>query len=260
MTRTLDPIWSSLRVAAETLTRKEPALASLVHSVVLAHDRLEDALSFRLAQKLASAEISALALRDLAAEAILADQTIVRAARADISAVMDRDPACKTPLQPVLYFKGFQALQTHRIAHWFWNRGRLEIAFVLQMRMAEVFGVDIHPGARMGQGIMIDHATGVVIGETAIVEDDVSMLQGVTLGGTGKESGDRHPKIGRGVLIGANASILGNIRIGECSRVGAGSVVLHDVPPCKTVAGVPAKIVGDGGCEHPSRAMDHLIS
>lgn len=255
----IDPIWTGLRTAAEELAHKEPALASLVHSVVLSHDRLDDALSFRLAQKLASPEISALALRELTAEALLGDPAIIQAVRADISAVLDRDPACKTPLQPVLFFKGFQALQAQRIAHWFWNNDRPEIAFALQMRMSESFGVDIHPGARIGQGIMIDHATGVVIGETAVVENDVSMLQGVTLGGTGKESGDRHPKIGRGVLIGANASILGNIRIGECSRVGAGSVVLHDVPPCKTVAGVPAKVVGDSGCEHPSRSMDHII-
>ncbi len=256
----LDPVWNELRAAAEGLAAREPALASLVHAVILTHDRLEDALSYRLAQKLASTEISALALRDLAAEAMLSAPEIAQAARADIAAVIERDAACDSPLQPVLFFKGFQAVLTHRLSHWCWNRGRRDMAFMLQMRMSEVFSVDIHPGARLGRGLMIDHATGVVIGETAVVGDDVSMLQGVTLGGTGKESGDRHPKIGHGVLIGANASILGNIRVGDCSRVGAGSVVLHEVPPCKTVAGVPAKIVGDSGCAHPSRSMDHRIS
>ena len=255
----VDPVWTSLREAAEDLTRREPALASMAHTVILAHDRFDDVLSFRLAQKLASAEISALALRDLAAESMLDDPEIGQAARADIVAVFERDPACKSYLEPVLYLKGFQALSAYRVAHWFWRQGRREIAGILQMRISEAFGVDIHPGARVGRGVMIDHATGVVIGETAAVGNDVSILQGVTLGGTGKESGDRHPKVGNGVLIGANASILGNIRIGDCSRVGAGSVVLHPVPPCKTVVGVPARIVGDAGCKHPSRTMDHMV-
>lgn len=257
---TLDPVWSALREAAEDLCSREPALASMAHTVILAHDRFEDVLSYRLAQKLGSAELSDLALRDLAAEALLADPDIGQAARADVVAVFDRDPACTSYLEPVLFFKGFQALSAYRVAHWFWREGRRELASILQMRTSEVFGVDIHPGARVGRGIMIDHATGVVMGETAVVGDDVSMLHGVTLGGTGKEGGDRHPKIGRGVLIGANASILGNIRVGDCSRVGAGSVVLQDVPPCTTVAGVPAKIVGDAGCNQPSRSMDHIIS
>ena len=174
--------------------------------------------------------------------------------------MFDRDPACHRYLQPLLFFKGFQALQCYRIAHWLWQRRRNDMAYFIQMRTSEVFGVDIHPGARIGKGIMIDHAHSIVIGETAVVGDNVSMLHSVTLGGTGKEDGDRHPKIGNGVLIGAGAAILGNIRVGGCSRIAAGSVVLQDVPPCKTVAGVPAKIVGEAGCAEPSKSMDQLLS
>ena len=256
----IDPVWADIRIAAKELAARETALASLVHTVILEHPRFEDALSYRLAQKLGNVEISALALRDLGAQAIKLEPDIAAAARADVVAVFERDPACKSYLEPVLFFKGFQAIQASRIASHYWRSGRRELAQLLQMRISEAFGVDIHPGARLGRGVMIDHATGVVIGETAVVGDNVSMLHGVTLGGTGKESGDRHPKIGEGVLIGAGASILGNIQIGECSRVGAGSVVLHEVPPCKTVAGVPAKVVGDAGCESPSRSMNHVVS
>lgn len=256
----IDPVWNDIRVAAKELVAREPAMANIVHLMVLQHERFEGALSYRIAQKLGGEELSALALRDLAAGAMAIEPDIAAAARADIVAVFERDPACTSYLQPMLFFKGFQSIQASRIAHHYWGSGRKELAQLLQMRISEAFGVDIHPGARVGRGIMIDHATGVVIGETAVVGDDVSMLHGVTLGGTGKEGGDRHPKIGRGVLIGAGASILGNITIGDCSRVGAGSVVLHDVPPCKTVAGVPAKIVGNAGCSSPSRSMDHVIS
>jgi serine O-acetyltransferase len=181
------------------------------------------------------------------------------AARADIVAVRERDPACHRYIDPVLFFKGFQAIMTHRVAHWLWREGRRDLALYLQMRMSEVFTVDIHPGARLGKGIMIDHAHAIVIGETAVVGDDVSMLHAVTLGGTGKEDGDRHPKIGNGVLIGAGAKILGNIKVGACSRIASGSVVLTDVPSCKTVAGVPARVVGDAGCSSPSRSMDHIV-
>ncbi len=174
-------------------------------------------------------------------------------------AVYDRDPACHRFLQPLLYFKGFQAVQAYRIAHWLWNEGRQDLAYFVQMRASEMFGVDIHPAARIGQGIMIDHAHSIVVGETAVVGDNVSLLHSVTLGGTGKEDEDRHPKIGDGVLIGAGAKVLGNIHVGHCSRIAAGSVVLHDVPACKTVAGVPAKIVGEAGCDQPSMSMDHLF-
>ncbi|WP_425441170.1 serine O-acetyltransferase [Rubrimonas cliftonensis] len=255
----VDPVWTTIRAEAEAMALAEPLVASMVHAVVLHHHSLEDALSFRLAQKLGDAELPAMLLRELAGEAFAADPGIAEAARADIVAVRERDPACGRLIDPVLYLKGFQALTAHRVAHWLWSRRRADLARHLQMRMSEAFSVDIHPAARFGKGIMIDHAHGIVVGETAVVGDDVSMLHDVTLGGTGKEDGDRHPKVGSGVLIGAGAKILGNIRIGDCSRVAAGSVVLADVPPCKTVAGVPARIVGDAGCSNPSRSMDQMI-
>ena len=180
--------------------------------------------------------------------------------RVDMQAVYDRDPACERYIDPLLYFKGFHAIQTHRLAHWLWNTGRRDFALYLQSRMSAIFQVDIHPAVKMGQGIFFDHATGIVIGMTAVIEDDVSILQGVTLGGTGKETGDRHPKIRRGVLIGAGAEILGNIEVGCCSKVAAGSVVLKPVPNGVTVAGVPARIVGEAGCAEPSRSMDQLLT
>ena len=181
------------------------------------------------------------------------------AARADLAAIYERDPACHRLLQPILYFKGFQAVQAYRVSHWLWREGRRDLAYFFQMRASEMFGIDIHPAARIGQGIMIDHAHSIVIGETAVVGNNVSMLHSVTLGGTGKEDDDRHPKIGDGVLIGAGAKVLGNIHIGSCSRIAAGSVVLHDVAPCKTVAGVPAKVVGEAGCDQPAMSMNHLF-
>lgn len=180
--------------------------------------------------------------------------------RVDIQAYYDRDPACQRFVEPVLYFKGFHALQTHRLAHWLFNRGRRDFALYLQSRSSSVFQTDINPAARIGKGIFIDHATGLVIGETAVVEDNVSILHGVTLGGTGKAGGDRHPKIRHGVLLGAGAKVLGNIEIGHCTKVASGSVVLASVPNNKTVAGVPARIVGEAGCAEPSRAMDQLLS
>ncbi|HVD73015.1 MAG TPA: serine O-acetyltransferase, partial [Xanthobacteraceae bacterium] len=179
--------------------------------------------------------------------------------RADIVATVDRDPATNRFLEPVLYFKGFHAIQTHRLAHWLWGRGRKDFAYYLQSQSSAVFQTDINPAVSIGRGIFLDHATGVVVGETAVIEDDVSILQEVTLGGTGKEAGDRHPKIRRGVLIGAGAKILGNIEIGHCARIAAGSVVLKSVPHNTTVAGVPARVIGEAGCPEPSRTMDHLF-
>jgi serine O-acetyltransferase len=256
---TLDPVWTTIRIEAETMAAAEPLVASLVHSVILHHDTLEDALSFRMAQKLGAPDLPAMTLRELAEEAFADDAKLGQAARADIVAVRERDPAVQRYIDPVLFLKGFQALTAHRVSHWLWRRGRRDLALWLQMRMSEVFTVDIHPAAVMGKGIMIDHAHGIVIGETAVVGDDVSMLHHVTLGGTGKEHGDRHPKIGQGVLIGAGAKVLGNIRVGDFSRIAAGSVVLADVPACRTVAGVPAKVVGDAGCPCPSREMNHRV-
>lgn len=255
----MDPVWRTIREEASAMAKAEPLVASLVHAVILHHDTLEDTLSYRMAQKLGDANLPEMVLREVVSEAFDADPVIGAAARADIVAVRERDPACHRYIDPVLFFKGFQALTAQRVAHWLWRERRFDLAQYLQMRMSEVFTVDIHPAARIGRGIMIDHAHSIVIGETAVVGDDVSMLHSVTLGGTGKEDGDRHPKIGSGVLIGAGAKILGNITVGSCSRIAAGSVVLADVPPCKTVAGVPARVVGDAGCTNPSRAMDQIV-
>ena len=253
----LDPIWLTIREEAKAAAAAEPAMAGLFHEAVLRHASLEAAIAHRVATKLADATVSASALRELADAAFAGDPGIGRAVRADLAAVRDRDPACERQIEPMLYFKGFQALASYRVAHWLWREGRRDAALFLQMRASETFSVDIHPDARIGRGTMIDHAHAIVIGETAVVGDDVSMLHDVTLGGTGKEHGDRHPKIGDGVLIGAGARILGNIRVGCCSRVAAGSVVLKEVPPGVTVAGVPAKVVGDAGCPQPARAMEH---
>ncbi|MFQ5622359.1 MAG: serine O-acetyltransferase [Paracoccaceae bacterium] len=255
----VDPVWDRIRLEAERIVRDEPLMGSMVHAGILHHKTLEKALSFRLALKLCSGEMSESILRDLADEAHENEPDLGAAARADILAVFDRDPACHRFLQPLLFFKGFQALQAYRIAHWLWGHGRKDMAYFVQMRTSEVFGIDIHPGARIGRGLMIDHAHSIVIGETAVVGDNVSMLHSVTLGGTGKEEQDRHPKIGNGVLIGAGAKVLGNIKIGDCVRIASGSVVLRDVPKCKTVAGVPAKIVGDAGCAEPAKTMDQLL-
>ncbi len=256
---TVDPVWETVRSDALQMAESEPLMASLVHAGVLHHSSFERALSYRIAQKLASPEMSELIIREIANEALTNDRSIGAAARADIVAVYDRDPACHAYIQPLLFFKGYQALQCYRIAHWLWTSGRQDMARFFQMRTSECFGVDIHPNARIGRGIMIDHAHSIVIGETCVVADNVSMLHSVTLGGTGKADGDRHPKINEGVLIGAGAAVLGNITVGKCSRIAAGSVVLANVPPCTTVAGVPARIVGEAGCAEPSKSMDQLL-
>ncbi len=253
---TCDPVWSDIMDEAKAMAAQEPDLAGFLHAVVLNHGRLEQALSFRLSQKLGSAELGPMLMREIFEEAMVANPEIGDAVRADVVAVNSRDPACRSYLDPLLYFKGFHALQAYRIAHWLWHQGRTSMALYLQNRISEVFGVDIHPAAKIGRGIMIDHATSIVIGETAVVEDDVSMLHAVTLGGTGKETGDRHPKVRKGALIAAGAKILGNIEVGESARVGAGSVVLKDVPAHCTVAGVPAKVVGCAGADQPSHEMN----
>jgi len=256
----VDPVWERIRSDATELADREPVMAGVVHSSVLHHNTLEKTLGYRIALKLSNDEMTTQILREIVDQAYASDPSLADAARADIIAVHERDPACHNYLQPLLFFKGFQAMQAHRVSHWLWNKGRKEVAYFLQTRSSEVFGVDIHPGARMGKGIMIDHAHSIVIGETARVGDNVSMLHAVTLGGTGKEDDIRHPTIENGVLIGAGAKVLGNITIGYCSRIAAGSVVLEGIPPCKTVAGVPAKIVGEAGCDQPSQSMDQLIS
>jgi serine O-acetyltransferase len=255
----VDPVWTRLRQEAEDVIRQEPAMTGFVVTTILNHPSLESAVVHRLASRLGHAVMSDDLIAQTYMEAIEADAAIGEAFRADIAAVADRDPACTRFIEPVLYFKGFHAIQTHRLAHWLWKGGRQDFALYLQSRSSEVFQTDINPAVRMGKGIFIDHATGVVIGQTAVIEDNVSMLQDVTLGGTGKERGDRHPKIRRGVLIGAGAKILGNIEVGECARVAAGSVVLRPVPPKMTVAGVPARVVGAVTCAEPARSMDHLV-
>jgi serine O-acetyltransferase len=256
----IDPVWDRVTDEAREAVAVEPLLGGLVHGCILHHNSLEKALAYRMAQKLASGEMSEQLLREIADEAYRSDPELGLSARADIVAVYERDPACHRFIQPLLYFKGFQAIQAYRVANWLWRQGRADLAYLVQMRVSEQFGIDIHPAARVGKGIMIDHAHSIVIGETAVVGDNVSMLHSVTLGGTGKEDDDRHPKIGDGVLIGAGAKVLGNIRVGHCSRIAAGSVVLHEVPPNTTVAGVPAKVVGEAGCSQPSVTMDQLLS
>lgn len=255
----LDPVWARILTEAHDIVRDEPLLGGLVHSSILHHKSIESALAYRISLKLTSNEAPEQILREICDEAYADDPELGQAARADIVAVNDRDPACDRFILPMLFFKGFQAVQAYRVAHWLWRQNRRDMARFFQMRCSEVFGVDIHPAARIGRGIMIDHAHSIVIGETAVVGDNVSMLHSVTLGGTGKEEEDRHPKISDGVLIGAGAKVLGNIRVGHCSRIAAGSVVLQEVPPCKTVAGIPARIVGEAGCDQPSMSMDHML-
>lgn len=253
-------LWSRLRASAQEAVRDEPHLASQLNAVILSHSDLAGALSFQVARKLGDAELGAMTVREVCMEAFRDDPAIVTAAEADLQAVLERDPAIKSLLQPFLYFKGYQALQAWRVAHWLWGKGRDTLAFHFQSRMSELFQVDIHPAARVGAGVFIDHGTGVVIGETAVVGDEVSMLHGVTLGGTGAERGDRHPKIGRGVLLGAGAKVLGNIVIGDYAKVASGSVVLKPVPPGCTVAGVPARLVNCPTEAAPARTMDHTLA
>lgn len=255
----VDPVWNRLRSEAEEVVRKEPELATFIYSTILHHDALEAAVVHRVAERLDHSDLPAELIRQAYAQALEDDPAIGGAFRADIVATLDRDPATNRLLEPVLYYKGFHAIQTHRLAHWLWRKGRSDFALYLQSRSSAVFQCDIHPNARIGRGIFVDHATGLVIGETAVIENDVSMLHSVTLGGTGKEAGDRHPKIRHGVLIGAGAKILGNIEIGHCARIASGSVVVKPVPHNKTVAGVPAKVIGEAGCPEPSRSMDHLF-
>jgi serine O-acetyltransferase len=257
---TFDPIWNRLRSEAEAIVQAEPAIAGLVLSAILHQPSLEAAVIHRVASRLGHAAVPADIIEQVFLDAVEQDRSIGAAFRADISAVMDRDPVVTRVIEPVLYFKGFHAIQAHRLAHWLWTTGRQDLALYLQSRSSDTFQTDIHPAARIGRGIFLDHATGLVVGATAVIEDNVSMLQDVTLGGTGKERGDRHPKIRRGVLIGAGAKILGNIEVGHCARIAAGSVVLKPVPQNATVAGIPAKVVGTAGCEEPARSMDQCFS
>ena len=251
-------LWQTIRSEAAAAAAAEPMLASFLHLTVLRHHSLDRVLAFHLSSKLSSPIMDARALFEVYLQALQSDGDIIKAVEKDILACYERDPACDEYSLPLLYFKGFHAVQAHRINHWLWQKGRKTLAYFLQNRSSEVFGTDIHPAARFGHGQMLDHATGFVVGETATLGNDISILHGVTLGGSGKESGDRHPKVGDGVMIGANASVLGNIRIGEYSKVGAGSVVVADVPPHSTVVGVPAKTVGKS-VDKPAAEMDQRI-
>ena len=255
-----DPIWLDLRTEAEASLIEEPSLAGLIWPSILARSSLEVAVAFRVTTRLASADLPRDAIADAWAEAISAKPEMATAMRADLRAVRERDPASQRVIDPVLFFKGFHALQAHRVAHWLWTEDRRDFAYLLQSRSSATFGTDIHPAARIGKGVFLDHATGFVAGETAVIEDDVSILQGVTLGGTGAQRRARHPQIRRGCLLGAGAHIIGSVEVGTCARVAAGSVVLEDVPPRTTVAGVPARIVGRGDCQEPAQSMDQRLA
>jgi serine O-acetyltransferase len=256
---TVDPVWVRVRREAEEVVKREPELATFIYSTVLHHDSLEAAIVYRLSERLDHPALSSELIRQAYKDLLEDNPSIGECFRADIVATLDRDPATHRLLEPVLYYKGFHAIQTQRLAHWLWSKGRRDFALYLQSRASAAFQCDIHPAARIGRGIFLDHATGVVVGETAVIEDDVSILHDVTLGGTGKEAGDRHPKIRYGVMIGAGAKILGNIEVGHCARIAAGSVLLKSVPNNVTVAGVPARVVGRAGCPDPSRTMDQML-
>lgn len=239
----LNQVWEQIREETKQLAEQEPMLASFLHSTILKHKNLGGALSYILADKLATTTMPAISLREIIEECYQAQPDIINCAAADINAVRQRDPAVEFWSTPLLYLKGFHAIQSYRITHYLWQQQRKSLAIYLQNQISVAFDVDIHPAARIGHGIMFDHATAIVVGETAVIENDVSILQGVTLGGTGKESGDRHPKIREGVMIGAGAKILGNIEVGKYAKIGANSVVLHPVPEYATAAGVPARII-----------------
>jgi serine O-acetyltransferase len=255
----VDPVWTRIRQEADEVVRREPELSTFIYSTVLNHDRLEHAVVHRVTERLDRPELSGDLIRQAFQDALKDEPAIGDMFRADIMAIYDRDPATTRFIEALLYYKGFHAIATHRLAHWLWRNNRKDFALYLQSRSSSVFQTDINPAAKIGRGIFLDHATGFVVGETAVIDDDVSILHDVTLGGTGKEGSDRHPKIRSGVMIGAGAKILGNIEVGKCARVAAGSVVLKPVPNNTTVAGVPARVVGTAGCPEPSRSMDQMF-
>ncbi|MCD1262825.1 serine O-acetyltransferase [Shinella sumterensis] len=253
-------LWQMLREEAAAAVQRDPALGRAMNSAVLMHASFGHALSHRLAIKLADHDVDRDELLALIYGAYSDKPGLLGAAAADLQAVKDRDPSNGEVLTPFLYFKGFSALQAYRVGHWLWTMGRRHLARHIQSRISEAFAIDIHPAAVMGRGIMLDHGSGLVIGETAVVEDDVSILQNVTLGGTGKQTGDRHPKVRRGALIGAGAKILGNIEVGVGAKIGAGSVVLAPVAPYTSVVGVPARPVGKPHTALPGVTMDQSLS
>lgn len=252
-------IWSALREEAAKASRAEATMCSLLAATILNHGAMSSALSYLLALKLGDHALPAMSLRDVIKSVYAADPSIVEIAEEDLKAALERDPACGGYLKPFLFYKGYQALQTHRVAHWLHRKGRETLADYLHSRACELFHVDINPAAKVGRGVFIDHGTGIVIGETAVVSDDVSILQGVTLGGTGAEGGDRHPKIGKGVLLTAGAKVLGPITIGDYAKIAAGSVVLLDVPAGCTAVGVPARLVNCPRSESTAETMAQTL-
>ena len=256
----LDPVWKALRDEAEAIVEDDQALTGFIYANILNKKSLEDVVIHRICERLHQSDFSGNTIRNAFLAMLDGGSDWAETLRVDIAAVYERDPACSRFIEPIMYFKGFQAIQTHRLAYWLHHQGRRDFALYLQSRASEVFQTDINPEAHLGRGLFMDHATGIVIGQTATVGDDVSILHSVTLGGTGKDGEDRHPKVGNGVLIGAGATILGNIPIGDCSRVAAGSMVLKPVPKNTTVAGVPARVVGVAGCSEPSRSMNQILA
>ncbi|MCC3244769.1 serine O-acetyltransferase [Methylocystis sp. WRRC1] len=254
-----DAMWAHMRAEAEEALRLDPALTPLFMGELLSRHCFEEAVIHRVSGRLGASALDAAAIADAFLEALESDPSIGEAFRADAAAYVERDPACRRLIEPLLYYKGFHAIQASRLAHALWGAGKRDFAFYIQSRTSDALAADIHPAARFGKGIFLDHATGFVVGETAVVEDDVSILHSVTLGGTGKAAGDRHPKVRRGVMIGAGSKILGNIEIGACSRIAAGSVVLAAIPPNSIVAGVPAKVVGVEPSAQPARDMDQIL-
>ncbi len=252
-------LWANISAQAQHEVSCEVALSSFLHNTVLRHNRLCQAVGFLLAEKLGCQALPPLILQEVFAEAFCGDETIAASVACDINATFTRDPVCLSHLQALLFYKGFHALCAWRVAHWLWGQDRKSLAYFLQNRISVSFAVDIHPAAKIGSGVMLDHATGIVIGETATVADNVSILQDVTLGGTGKECGDRHPKIGACVLIGPGSKILGNIRVGQCAQIAAGSVILKHVPECAIMAGVPAKQIGKVDCAQPALEMKQTL-
>ena len=254
-----DALWAHLRSEAEEALRLDPALAPLFMDQLLHRHSFEEAVIHRVSGRLDGPAVNAGAIADAFIEALALTPEIGAAFRADITAYAERDPACQRLLEPLLFFKGFHAIQAARLAHALWRSGKHDFALYVQSRASDAFAADIHPAAQFGQGVFLDHGTGFVVGETAVIEDNVSILHGVTLGGTGKSAGDRHPKIRHGVMIGAGAKILGNIEIGACSRIAAGSVVLKNIPPHSIVAGAPAKVIGREISPLPAREMDQIL-
>ena len=256
----IDDFWNVLVSLSLQIVKKEPALEALMNKLVLTCRSVDQCLARIISSKLASYEVDRQQLFQICMQAYADNPNLLCDAIADVYAVVNRDPASSSIVRVLLFLKGPHVLESWRVSHWLWEKDRKDFASFLQSRISDVFSVDIHPAAKIGKGLMLDHATNIVIGETAVIADTVSMLHDVTLGGTGKEQGDRHPKVGRGVMIGAGAKILGNIRIGEGAIVGAGSVVLRDVPAHTTVVGVPARVVGRPQMEMPSLDMDQTLS